>query len=75
MPFMWDSLPHGGGGSWQEYLSVKENMLAPVPDSIPDEVASQFIINPWTVYGLLKDLAVPRGEYILQTAAGSVLGR
>jgi NADPH:quinone reductase-like Zn-dependent oxidoreductase len=72
---MWDSISNGGGGSWQEYVSVKEDMLTRVPESIPDEVASQFIINPWTVYGMLKDLAVPRGEYILQTAAGSVLGR
>jgi NADPH:quinone reductase-like Zn-dependent oxidoreductase len=27
------------------------------------------------VYGILTDLKVPKGEYVLQTAAGSVLGR
>lgn len=75
VPFMWEGLSYGGGGSWQEYVSVKENMLTAVPASISDEVAAQFVINPWTVYGMLKDLAVPQGEYILQTAAGSVLGR
>lgn len=75
VPFMWEGLLHGGGGSWQEYVCVRENMLTAVPDSISDEVAAQFIINPWTVYGMLKDLAVPKEEYILQTAAGSVLGR
>jgi NADPH:quinone reductase-like Zn-dependent oxidoreductase len=26
-------------------------------------------------YGLVEDMAVPRGSYLLQTAAGSVLGR
>jgi NADPH:quinone reductase-like Zn-dependent oxidoreductase len=46
-----------------------------VPDSISDEVAAQFVINPWTLYGMLTDLKVPKGEYLLQTAAGSVLGR
>ncbi|MCO5550827.1 hypothetical protein L7F22_004320 [Adiantum nelumboides] len=75
VPFMWEARSYGGGGSWQEYVSVKESMLTAVPASISDEVAAQFVINPWTVYGMLKDLAVPRGEYILQTAAGSVLGR
>lgn len=75
VPFMWEGLLHGNGGSWQEYVSVRENMLTAVPDSISDEVAAQFVINPWTVYGMLKDLAVPKEEYVLQTAAGSVLGR
>ena len=28
-----------------------------------------------TVYGMFEVLAVPRGEWLLQTAAGSVLGR
>lgn len=33
-------------------------------------------INPATVYGMLVGvLAVPEGEWVLQTAAGSVLGR
>lgn len=75
VPFMWEGLLHGGEGSWQEYVAVREDMLTAVPDSVSDEVAAQFVINPWTVYGMLKELAVPKGEYILQTAAGSVLGR
>lgn len=35
----------------------------------------QFLVNPVTVVGMLEELAVPAGEYLLQTAAGSVLGR
>ncbi len=31
-------------------------------------------VNPATALGLFKTLAVPRGEWMLQTAAGSVLG-
>lgn len=32
-------------------------------------------INPMTVYGMLQESAVPKGEYLLQTAATSVLAR
>lgn len=32
-------------------------------------------VNPVTVVGLLRCAAVPKGGYLLQTAAGSVLGR
>ena len=31
--------------------------------------------DPGAVYGMLEELAVPEGEWLLQTAAGSVLGR
>ncbi|CAK9882961.1 unnamed protein product [Sphagnum jensenii] len=64
-----------GEGSWQQYVSLKQELVWPVPDSISDEAAAQFVINPWTLYGILTDLKVPKGEYVLQTAAGSVLGR
>jgi NADPH:quinone reductase-like Zn-dependent oxidoreductase len=64
-----------GEGSWQQYVSLKQEFVWPVPDSISDEAAAQFFITPWTVYGILTDLKVPKGEYVLQTAAGSVLGR
>lgn len=32
-------------------------------------------INPMTVYGMLHEHNVPKGEFLLQTAATSVLGR
>eukprot|EP00850_Spirogloea_muscicola_P001937 SM000007S20897 [mRNA] locus=s7:884989:886751:+ [translate_table: standard] len=62
-------------GTWQEYLLVKAVDAVPIPDTISDEAAAQFVINPWTVYGMLNDAAVPEGEYLLQTAAASVIGR
>jgi trans-2-enoyl-CoA reductase len=64
-----------GEGSWQEYVSLKEDLAIPIPDSISDEAAAQFVVNPWTVIGMLEDQNVPKGEYLIQTAAGSVLGR
>jgi NADPH:quinone reductase-like Zn-dependent oxidoreductase len=72
--FTVENLPNGEG-SWQEYVSVREDLIWVVPDSISDEDAAQFVIIPWTVHGMLSDLQVPKGEYVLQTAAGSVLGR
>jgi trans-2-enoyl-CoA reductase len=74
VPLVWEKMRFGNG-SWQEFVSVEEHMVVPVPDSIPDEVAAQFVINPWTAIGMLEDLNVPKGEYFLQTAAGSVIGR
>ncbi len=74
VPFIALDLPNVEG-SWQQYVCVKEELVWPVPDSISDEAAAQFVINPWTLYGMLTDLEVPKGEYVLQTAAGSVLGR
>jgi NADPH:quinone reductase-like Zn-dependent oxidoreductase len=46
-----------------------------VPDSIDDKTAAQFFINPCTAYGMLHEAQVPKGEYLLQTAANSVLGK
>jgi trans-2-enoyl-CoA reductase len=43
-----------------------------VPDDISDEDASQYLINPFTCVGLVDSLNVPQGEYILQTAAGTI---
>jgi len=47
----------------------------PVPDSLDDKTAAGFYINPITVLGLVETSAVPKGGWLLQTAAGSVLGR
>jgi len=64
-----------GEGTWQDYVSVRADLVWVVPDSISDVAAAQFVINPWTVHGMLSDLKIPKGEYVLQTAAGSALGR
>jgi NADPH:quinone reductase-like Zn-dependent oxidoreductase len=64
-----------GNGSWQEYVAIPAANFIPVPDSVPDESAAQFLVNPVTVVGMLEELDAPAGEYILQSAAGSTLGR
>lgn len=64
-----------GQGLWQEYIVIPAFMHIPIPDGVSDEVAAQFLINPWTVLGMFRVLNVPKGEYVLQTGAASVLGR
>ncbi|KAK9830035.1 hypothetical protein WJX72_009314 [[Myrmecia] bisecta] len=74
------SLPGAVPGSEASNLYYKrgrvpERHLVAVPDNVPDEHAAQFWINPMTVCGLFETLSIPQGEWLLQTAAGSVLGR
>lgn len=75
IPLIWSSYYNLGYGLWRDYVEVPEIDVVPVPDNISDEVAAQFLINPWTAYGILKKVQVPKDGYLLQTAAGSVLGR
>jgi NADPH:quinone reductase-like Zn-dependent oxidoreductase len=75
VPFVQVENLRKGQGTWQEYVAVRGDLVWVVPDSISDVAAAQFVINPWTVHGMLSDLQIPKGEYVLQTAAGSALGR
>lgn len=65
-----------GNGIWQEYICMNADFVWAVPDAMTDEQAAQFVINPWTSYSMVKELApVPEGEYLVQSAAGSTLGK
>lgn len=63
-------------GTWAEYLAVDANCALPLPKDIDDDQGAMYFINPLTAYILTrKILRLPRGAYLLQTAAGSALGR
>ncbi|CAI5470545.1 unnamed protein product [Closterium sp. Yama58-4] len=64
-----------GSGAWQEYVAVDAAHVAAVPAGVRDEDAAQVAVNPLTVLGMLNQLNVPKGEYVVQTQAGSTLGR
>ncbi len=50
--------------------------LLPVPDAISDQTAAQFVVNPVTAWVMLENvLGIEAGDWVLQTAAGSTLGR
>ncbi|CAM6106419.1 unnamed protein product [Calypogeia fissa] len=65
----------GGIGSWQDYVEVAEEDVVLVPNSVSDEAACQYVINPWTAHGLMVDIAIPKREYLLLSAANSIIGR
>ena len=69
-------IPVSTPGTWQELLVVQASNLVHPPPSISDESAAQFFINPlWALIMLDKELALQPGDWLLQTAAGSTLGR
>jgi NADPH2:quinone reductase len=67
---------NSAGGNWAEYAVIPAKQARPVADDIPDEQAASFFVNPATVLALVRHvLNVPAGEWLLQSAAGSSLGR
>jgi NADPH:quinone reductase-like Zn-dependent oxidoreductase len=64
------------GGNWAEQAVVPANQCVPLPSDLPLEQAAMFFVNPVTAYVMTQRvLAVPRGEWLLQSAAGSSLGQ
>jgi NADPH:quinone reductase-like Zn-dependent oxidoreductase len=35
-----------GQGSWQEYVCIPDTSVLPIPDSVSDASAAQFVVNP-----------------------------
>jgi NADPH2:quinone reductase len=67
---------NGAGGNWSQYAVVPARTAWPVPGDIPDEQVASLMINPATAILMIRHvLAVPRGQWLLQSAAGSELGR
>ncbi|WP_030339643.1 zinc-dependent alcohol dehydrogenase family protein [Streptomyces sp. NRRL S-1022] len=63
-------------GTWQEYLVADTRRLLPVPDRLSDFSACQLAVNPLTALLLVtRELDAEPGEWLLQTAAGSTVGR
>ncbi len=67
---------NGQGGNWQEYVVVPARQAVPVGDDLPEEQVASFFVNPASVLAMVRwILKVPRHSWLLQTAAGSALGR
>lgn len=70
------AIPLSAGGTWCESVVVDAARLLPVPDAVSDATAAQFVVNPVSAWVMLEEeLALRPGEWVLQTAAGSTLGR
>jgi NADPH:quinone reductase-like Zn-dependent oxidoreductase len=64
------------GGNWADFAIIPARQARPVPADISDEQAATFFVNPATVLAMVRHvLAVPKGAWLLQSAAGSNLGR
>jgi NADPH:quinone reductase len=67
---------NSGGGNWCEQVIVPARQVVPVLSSVTDEQAAAFFVNPASALLMTRYiLRVPEGEWLLQTAAGSALGR
>ena len=67
---------NSAGGNWAEYAVIPARQARPVAADIPDEQVASFFVNPATVLAMIRHvLKVPRGAWLLQSAAGSQLGR
>jgi NADPH:quinone reductase-like Zn-dependent oxidoreductase len=67
---------NSAGGNWAEYAVIPARQARPVPDDIPDEQVASSFVNPASALAMVRHvLRVPRGEYLLQSAAGSELGK
>jgi NADPH:quinone reductase-like Zn-dependent oxidoreductase len=62
-------------GTWQELIVVAASQILPVPDSVSDSTACQLVTNPLTALLLLREAGVQPGDWLLQTAAGSTVGK
>jgi NADPH2:quinone reductase len=63
-------------GVWSEYLLVKKENVILVPQDISDSTAAMFLVIPVTVYVMMmEELGLKKGDWLIQNAAGSELGR
>ncbi len=63
-------------GTWQQCTVVDAKRAVVMPDSVPNEQAAMFFVNPVTAWVLVREVfKVPRGGWVLVTAAGSALGK
>jgi NADPH:quinone reductase len=67
---------NSGGGNWREQTVVPARQAIPVPADLPLDQAATFFVNPASAVVMTQYvLRVPRGAWLIQTAAGSALGR
>jgi NADPH:quinone reductase-like Zn-dependent oxidoreductase len=67
---------NAGGGNWQEQVVLPARNAVPVAADLPDEQVAMFFVNPATALIMTRAvLKAQPGQWLLQTAAASALGR
>lgn len=63
-------------GSWSRQRVLNQDEVILVPDTIPTETAAMISVNPPTAWRLLHDFVeLKPGDWVIQNAANSVVGR
>jgi NADPH:quinone reductase-like Zn-dependent oxidoreductase len=65
-------------GAWSETVTVPASFVVPVPRGVADDTAALMLVNPITALTLLRAVEEERGGrggLVVQTAAGSSVGR
>ncbi|CAN5124142.1 zinc-dependent alcohol dehydrogenase family protein [soil metagenome] len=62
-------------GNWADWRTLSADRVIRAPDSLTDEQAAIFRINPPTALRLLARVELKAGDWIIQNAAGSMVGR
>lgn len=64
------------GGAWAEQLVLPARQVIPLPRTLSVEQGAMFFVNPATALLMTRSvLNIPRGAWLLQTAAASAVGR
>lgn len=66
-----------GAGNWAEQVVINAQEAFPfIPKKLPDEQVATLFVNPATAWIMVTQvLRVPKGAWLLQSAAGSALGK
>lgn len=67
---------HGGQGTWREQVCVPASMVVKTPPALSDAQAGALWVNYLSIFAMVDDvLHLQAGDVLIQTAAGSQLGR
>lgn len=67
--------PMGGAGSCAEFVSLSTDLVAPIPDTVSDEVAACLPVASGTAFQVLTEVAhLQRGQTVLITGASGAVG-
>jgi NADPH:quinone reductase len=67
---------NAGGGTWREQVCVPAQMVVPTPSGLSDAQAGALWVNYLSIVAMVDDvLRLKSGDVLIQTAAGSQLGR
>jgi NADPH:quinone reductase-like Zn-dependent oxidoreductase len=67
---------NGAGGNWRQEVVISARQVVPLAADLPDEQGAMFFVNPATAVIMTRQvLRIKPGLWLLQTAAGSAVGR